>query len=103
MICIIQAGYTGMILGHRKNSNKIVYSVIIGVVTYLVSQMITLLFLFVAGIFDKNIMLLFTTNNLSSASLITKIIYIAMIAYLSLLVIYYIFNKRTFNKGVNVE
>lgn len=103
MICIVQAGYTGMILGHRKNSNKIIYSVIIGVLTYLASQIITLLFLFVAGIFDKNIMLLFTTNNLSSPSLITKIIYIAIVAYSSLLVIYYVFNKKIFNKGVNVE
>ena len=43
LVTIIISGYTGLILGHRKNNNKIVFSIIYGFALYIISQLLLLL------------------------------------------------------------
>src|SRR5574344_1700630 len=60
------SGCVGLVKGHQKNDNKMLHSIIIGIVIYLGMQVITLLIIFIIGLFNKDIMLLFTSNTLTN-------------------------------------
>lgn len=98
----LQAGYTGIILGNRKNNNRTLFSLLFGFVTYLVTQLLVLISVFILGLFNSNIMKLFTSNSINSD--IIKFLFIFCIfIYIVIIIIIYIFNIKLLNKGVNVE
>ncbi len=99
----LQAGYTGIILGHRKNNIKVVYSVIIGFATYIGTQVLAIIMLFIAGLFNKNIMNLFFTNEIVNVETVKTIIIVAIIIYGVILVLEYFINLKLFKKDVNVD
>lgn len=99
----LQAGYTGIILGHKKNHNKIGFSVLFGFITYIVMQLIVLAFLFIIGLFNQDIMNLFVTSEIINVDIVKLIIYVAIIIYIINFIICYIVNTKLFKKGVNVE
>lgn len=103
MTAALQSGYTGIILGHKKNNSKTVYSVIFGFLTYVITQIIVLLTIFVIGIFNQDIMNLFTSNTITNLGLFKKIMYIAIIIYTICITINYFINTKIFEKGVNVD
>lgn len=100
---MVQSGYTGIILGHRKNSCKIGFSIIIGFVSYIGTQIIAIVMLFVIGLFNKEFMNLFITNEIISVEVIRTIIYISIAIYTLILLIVYFINLNLFKKGVNVD
>lgn len=100
----IQCGYLGIILGHRKNNNKIAYSVLFGFIAYLVAQSMVLGLVFIYGLFDPSVMALFETatinidvNAFKVLAVVSSILYILIIFSMSLLC------KKLLNKGVNIE
>lgn len=98
----LQAGYTGIILGNRRNNNRTLFSILYGFIIYIVTQLIVLISVFIVGIFNSNIMDLFTSNNISSD--ILKLLFIlSTIIYLLIIIFVYIFNIKILSKGVNVE
>lgn len=99
----LQAGYTGLILGHRLNNNKTLFSVIIGFITYLIIQLTVVILLFIIGIFNPNIMSLFISNNIASTNILKTVIYLAFIIYSVTLIINFYINIKLFNKGVNID
>ena len=99
----LQAGYTGIILGHRRNNGKMGYSVFFGFCAYMAIQIIGLITIFIMGIFNKDIMNLFMTQEMISVDVIKMVIYIAIILYSSTLIINYIINVQLFKSGVNVD
>ena len=100
---MIQSGITGLIIGHSYNKNKIVYSLMYGICIYFFLQIISLLILFIFGIFNENIMNLFMTNNIESQQLLIYIMYFAIILYLIYIIILYILNTYLLKKGVNID
>ena len=100
---IVQAGFTGIILGHKMNNAKTGYSVLYGFGVYMGTQIFAVLALFLVGLFNNEIMNTFITNTLISVDTIKLIVLIATITYTLSLIILYVVNIRLFKKGVNVD
>ena len=103
LISALQSGYTGLILGHRKNNNKIVYSIVMGLITYTITQIFVLICILVFGIFNPGIIDLFTSNNINNLSLFKDIMYMSIIIYSICIIVNYFVNTYLFEKGVNVD
>ena len=99
----LQAGYTGIILGHMMNNCKLGFSVLYGFIFYGITQIFAVLSLLIIGIFNKDIMNLFFTTTIIDVNLIKDIIYLAIIIYSIIIVINYFINVKLFSKGVNVD
>ena len=100
----IQCGFYGIILGYRRNSGKIAYSVLFGFIIYLIAQTMILGLVYIYGLFDSSVMLLFETatvnvdvNAFKTIAILSSILYLLIIYVMSCLC------KRTLNKGVNIE
>ena len=100
---ILQCGFTGVILGHKMNNAKVGYSVLFGFISFLASQTIVVIMVFIVALFNKDIMNLIFTNEMISIASTKLIIYMAIIMYTIIIVISYFINIILFKKGVNVE
>ena len=103
MVFTIFAGYIGILLGHRSNNKRIVKSVIYGFITYLLTQTLTLVIMFICGLFNKDIMNLFTTNTIANIDILKTIMYGAIVIYIIYIIIYYVIGLKLFKKGINVD
>lgn len=101
--CVLQTGYTGIILGHKMNNTKIGFSVLFGFLAYIVTQLFVLFIMFMMALFNPNIMNLFYTNQAIDIETVKIIIYMAIVIYLVILLISYFINVKLFTKGVNVD
>ena len=99
----IQSGFLGIILGYKKNNNKIGFSVLYGFIAYLLSQCLVLISIFIIGLFNSDIMNLFKSNVILSTSSFKLLIVVAILLYLFVIFIMNLYNKKQFNKGVNIE
>lgn len=99
----VQMGFTGMILGHKMNNNKTLYSVVFGFISYMASQLFIVVSLFIYGLFNKEVMNLFHTTDIVSVDMIKQISAFACISYSLVVVIVYFINNKLFKKGVNVD
>lgn len=100
---ILQSGYTGIIIGHKMNNNKMAYSILFGFITYIITQILAVLIIFIVGLFNQDIMNLFFTSEVINVDMIKTIIYLAIVIYTVIFVIGYIINLKLFKKGVNVD
>ena len=100
---IISIGYVGIIIGHKSNKNKMLKSTIIGIVLYLVTSTITLLIIYIIGLFNKSIMNVINTTEIINAEAIKSIMMIGIGIYVVYNIIYYIIGKIQLEKGVNVD
>jgi len=100
---MLQSGYVGIVLGHKKNNNKMVFSVLSGFGIYLLTQIFTVLVVFVVALFNKDLMNLFYTMDSLSVSTIKLCIYLAIVIYTLNIFILYFVKKKLFSKGVNVD
>ena len=100
---MVQMGFTGIILGHKMNNNKTLFSVLFGFVSYMISQIFVVLLMFIYGLFNKDVMNLFYTTDIISVDMIKQIIIFACISYSLLIIIVHFINNKTFKKGVNVD
>ena len=96
-------GYLGIILGHKFNKNKILYSVLFGFVSYMITQIIVLLILLFISIFNKDLMNIFVSNQINDISILKTLSIISIIIYSILCVINIIVSIKVFKKGVNVD
>lgn len=103
IINALHCGFTGMILGHRKNNAKTGLSVLFGFITYIISQTAIVLLVFAVAIFNKDFMNLFLTNEMVSISVLKTAIYLTIIGYSLVSVLLCIINIKMFKKGVNVD
>ena len=99
----IQCGFLGIILGYKKNNNKIGFSVVFGFVAYLLSQSIVLLLVFIVGLFDSSIMSLFENNILLDVHSFKILVILSIVLYIFIIGLMSIICKKEFNKGVNIE
>ena len=99
----LQVGYTGIILGHKMNNAKTGFSVLYGFISYMAIQVFGLLVIFIVGIFNKDIMNLFITNEIINIDMVKTIIYMSLFTYSVTAIINYLVNLNLFKKGVNVD
>ena len=100
---VIQCGFLGIILGHKKNNNKIAFSVLFGFIAYSISQSIVVIFIFITGLFNSNIMDLFTNNVLLNPSSFKLLIILSLFVYSLIIILTSIICKKELNKGINIE
>ena len=85
------------------NNAKTGFSILYGFVAYMSSQIITLITIFILGMFNENIMNLFLTTEIVNVEVIKQIIYSTIIIYTLLIIIGYYINAKLFQKGVNID
>ena len=100
---MLESGYAGIILGHKRNSLKTVYSFAFGFGVYLCTQIIAILGVFIVALFDKDLMNLFYTMDAINVPTVKLCIMIAIVVYSINIIWLYVFNLIRFKKGVNVE
>ena len=100
---MLQSGYVGIVLGHKTNNNKTFLSIVFGFITYILTQIFTLIIVFIVALFNKDLMNLFYTVDTLSVDTIKLCVYLAIIVYSLNIVILYIFNSSLFSKGVNID
>lgn len=102
-IFILICGYLGIILGHKSNNGRIIKSVIYGLVLFIAMTITTVLILYIAGLFNKNIMNLFNTVEAPNKETMQLLMVGGIFLYLIYIIIYYIIGNIQIRKGVNVE
>lgn len=100
---MLQAGYTGIIIGHQRNNNKLGFSILFGFIVYLLTQIIAILGVFVVALFNDKLMNLFYTVDMVDIQTVKLCIAIAIAVYTLNIVILYVINQIQLKKGVNVE
>ncbi len=100
---ILQAGFTGIILGHKMDSAKTGFSVIYGFLVYMSTQIFAIAVMLIFALFNDNFMNLFVTKSAIDIATVKLVVYLAIAIYsVSLIVIYFI-NQHLFKKGVNID
>ena len=96
-------GYVGIILGHKSNKNKMVRSIIIGFVLYLIFQALTLGLIAIYGLFNPEVMNLINTTDIVNITAIKSVMYAGIGIYVIYIIYLYYLGQKYLNKGVNVE
>ncbi len=99
---MMQCGIFGLVLGNRANNLKIVKSILIGLLCYVIISGVSLTILFIIAKFNPVIMELFTTDT-PNMEAFKQLIYISLAMYFAYDVILYITSKKILEKGVNVD
>lgn len=99
---ILITGYLGIIIGHKSNNGKMLKSCIYGFIFYMLSSLLVLLSVYVSGLFNSDIMNLFTSTNIMM-SVFKMLIFIVTIVYFILIIIEYLVGLKEINKGVNID
>ena len=99
---ILLTGYIGIILGHKSNNNKMLKSCLYGFLVYMALSIIILLVIYISGLFNSDIMSIFTSTTFTLSVFKTTLL-IAMITYFILIVLEYIIGLKTVNKGINID
>ena len=102
---ILQAGFTGILLGHRENNFKMAKSILYGFLNYLFVVAISVLIIYIIGLFNPNIMALFNSNinNTLTVDIVKTALVLGIFLYIVLIGIYYCIDVKIFKKGVNVD
>lgn len=99
----LQSGFLGIIKGHKKSNNKVMYSVIFGFITYIISQLIVLFTLFILALFNSDIMKMFTDNMITNLLVIKSMVILFSTIYVAIIIGTNITCVKKLNNGVNVE
>jgi len=106
VINIVQTGFTGIILGHKQQNNKIAYSSFIGFLVYMTTQVLALICLFIVSFFLPELKTAFSMINMSGqeyTSALKTVAYLAIIVYTVVIFILYLLNQKFLKKGVDIE
>lgn len=102
MLFMMMSGILGVIIGHKSNNLKIVKSIIIGFIVYMILSSMSLGALFIVGLINSDIMSLFNNIEVSSNALKGMMLVAILVYAIYNLGIYFMGNK-ILNEGVNVD
>lgn len=103
LLCAVSVGYVGLILGHRRNSRRMLWSIIFGLICYALTQAVVLASIFVLGLFESNVRAIFTNNFVPVEETIRLLIYTAIGVYTAWCAIYYTTGVLLLKRGVNID
>ncbi len=99
----LQAGFLGIVLGYRKNNNKLILSVMFGFLGYTFTQGLLLLLIYIIGLFNSSIMAMFGNQVQVDGGALRLLAYLSMGIYVLIIAGMNILSRKVLNKGVNVE
>ena len=97
------AGILGIILGHKSNNMKILKSIIFGFIAYMIPSILTLVGIFIIGLFNPEVMDLFNKITGFSTEAIKTVLFGGIAMYFAYNIIYYFLGKKIIEKGVNID
>ena len=100
---ILQASFTGIILGHKMNTAKTGFSVLYGFLVYMATQIFAILVLLFVGLFNKDFMNIFVTNSAINIDAIKVVVWLSIAVYSICLIVIYFVNQHLFKKGFDVD
>ena len=102
---MLQCGFTGIILGHRFNHSKILFSVLLGFGAYMITQVFAILIMLVIGLMNSDMMKVFHTADFSQfkPDVLVAFALIGTALYLAFSIAGFVINARLLKKGVNVD
>lgn len=98
---VIQTGTLGIIIGHKKNNHQIILSVAFSFIIDMIEQSFMLIVLIIFGLFNSNIMKIFTTDTFNPI-IIRPLLYISVILYLVIILVVRLISQKELEKGVNI-
>lgn len=104
-IYAVNVGMFGLVVGHRANNNRVVRSVIVGIVLYFALQNLLLAIIYAIGMFDDSVKAMFgdAADVTIGFSTYRTLIIATDSIYLVLTAALYFGGRKLFAKGVNVE
>lgn len=99
----LQAGYTGIILGHRMNNSKTGFSVLFGFAIYGATQIVVVAITFVTALFNSGLMDLFTSSTPPAFETLKLMAVVSIISYTAVIIVTGFINSALLKKGVNVD
>lgn len=100
IIYFMMSGILGIVIGHRSNNNKILKSIIIGIVSYgLLSTMSLIIISIISKFIDYDII----GNGFPTMNYVGIVGTASLLTYLAYDLAYYFIAKKILNKGVNIE
>ena len=100
---VIICGFTGIIIGYRANSHRSLFSVLAGLVVYYATGLCVVLVFLVIGLFNPNLMAIFTDQIDFSSDVFLTLLISSTITYLFTAIGAYFLATHLLNKGVNVD
>ena len=100
---MVLIGYVGIILGHKSNERKMIKTLVISFGLYMAFQVLTLVMMYVLGIFNPEVMNLINTTDAIDVETIKAIMYAAIGVYGAYSILLWAIGKKQLEKGVNVE
>ncbi len=100
---VLQCGFSGLILGHKQNKGKLIWSVLAGLGVYVVGQLLMLAVVGVIALFNQDFMNLFTTAQMVKMNYIWSLLAVCGILEIGLITGCYFLNVKLFRQGVNVD
>ncbi len=70
---------------------------------YMITQAVTLLIIYIVGLFNKDIMNIINTTNIPNINAIKIIMFIGIAIYFVYNIIYYLIGKKFLGQGVNID
>ena len=96
-------GYTGIILGYKSNKNKIIRTLVYSFILYMVTQVATLVVIYIYGLFNPSVMNIINTTDIVNIDAIKTVMYVGIGTYVVYIIFYYFLGKKQLEKGVNVD
>ena len=103
IVFILLLGFVGIIIGHRFNKNKMAKSLIWGFGLYILTSGLTILLIFIFGLFNRDIMNLINTTDTVNMDSVKIIMYAGTAIYLIYNIIYYFVGRYQLERGVNID
>lgn len=104
LLFLVFLGLLAITIGYRSNHNKLLKSFAGGFIIYMLSSFVSLGVLFIVGLFNKDVLDLFTSMNAVVGMDILKfILIVAVIIYLVYIVICNVVSNKLLRNGVNVD
>ena len=101
---IIAIGFLAMIIGHKKNNNKVAWSVGFGFAIYMISQMIIIAAFAMSGIFNSEMFGLFNGTGSSFDPQTTKTMLIeSCLAYTAIIALTSVISAKMLNRGFDID
>lgn len=100
---IVLVGYVAIIVGYQANKNKMLRTIVIGFGLYMLTQIISLVVIYMFGLFNPDVMNLIDTTEMINIDIIKMLMYAAIGLYVIYIAFYYILGKKQLEKGVNVD
>lgn len=103
-IFIIFSGFLGIILGHRQNNHKVLYSCLFGFIVYLAVSPILLLALTIFSNISPELSAIFGNDTATlGANFIIKLFSSISVAYLCFDALYYFFGRKLLHSGIDAN